>query len=316
MTKSVIYPWGHEKRYNDFPSNFRKIFNERVQKVSIDAGFSCPNRDGTKGKGGCTYCNNKTFKPEYCNLKQSVAEQVEKGIEFFARKYHNMLFLAYFQAYSNTYASVDVLKELYEEALSHSKIIGLVIATRPDCLNDEILDYLEALSKKCYVMVEFGIESCKDSTLQKINRGHSFAESIYALQETARRGIHNCAHVILGLPGESREDILEQAAVLSALPVENVKMHQLQIHHGTVMAKQYLDHPEWFFLFEVEEYIELVVDYLERLNPAIIVERFVSQAPAGMVIAPNWGLKNFEFIAKVEKRLKERNTWQGRLYQE
>jgi hypothetical protein len=307
--------WGHSKRYNDFSTYFRNKFSGRVQKISIDAGFTCPNRDGAKGKGGCTYCNNKTFKPSYTNLKNSVIHQIDEGIAFFSKKYDSMQYLAYFQAYTNTYASLDDLIKLYNEALSHPKIAGLVLSTRPDAVNDEILDYLAELSKKVYVMVEFGLESHLDRSLEGVNRCHTFADSVKAIEETARRGINNCAHLILGLPGETRADWLDQAKVISGLPVKNLKLHQLQIHRQTVMEKQYKTNPEMFHLFSVEEYAELVVDYLELLNPAIIVERFVSEAPSEMVIAPNWGLKNFEFVAKVEKLLKLRETWQGRLYE-
>jgi uncharacterized protein len=302
------------KRYNDFSSYFRTIFDGRVQKISINAGFTCPNRDGVRGFGGCTYCNNKTFQPSYCDLKKVLNIQLEEGIDFFSKKYDTMRFLAFFQAYSNTYAHVEVLRQLFEEAIRHPKIIGLVIATRPDCLEGEVLDLLEELSGKCYVMVELGIESVKDETLKRINRGHSWEESVRALKETKRRGIHNCAHLILGLPGEKYVDFIEQAKVISSLPVENIKLHQLQIHTGTVMAKEFAEFPQEYPMFTVEEYIELVIDYLECLNPSIIVERFVSSAPDRMVIAPKWGMKNYEFVAKVEKRLIERDTWQGRIY--
>ncbi len=315
MTERV-YSWGHKKPYNDFPTYFRSLFSERIQKVSIDAGFTCPNRDGTKGYGGCSYCNNKTFKPTYCHLENSVTSQVQKGIDFFAKKYRSMKFLAYFQAYTNTYAPLEDLKKLYEEALQHPKIKGLVISTRPDSVDKALLDYLAKLSQKVYVMVEYGVESHLDRTLKTINRGHTFAEAVLALKETARRGINTGAHLILGLPGETRNDLLAQARTISSLPIKNLKLHQLQIHKGTALEKQYLETPENFKLYSAEEYIDLVVDYLEQLHPNIIIERFVSQAPAEMLIAPKWGLKNFEFVAKVEKRLKERNTWQGRLYRE
>lgn len=312
--QNPAFAWGHTKRYNDFSSHFRRKFSERVQKVSIDAGFTCPNRDGTRGHGGCTYCNNKTFKPSYCNLEKSVSAQVEEGIRFFARKYSSMKFLAYFQAYTSTYAPLQELKCLYEEALQHPKIIGLVISTRPDAVSTELLDYMAELSRRVYVMVEFGLESHLDKTLEAINRGHSFAESVWALEQTARRGINNCAHLILGLPGENRSDWLNQARVISQLPVDNLKLHQLQIHRRTMLERQYTSNPENFSMFSLDEYVELVVDYLELLNPKIIVERFVSQAPRSMLIAPKWGLKNFEFVARVEKRLAARNTWQGRLF--
>jgi len=315
MKNKAKYSWGHDRRYNDFPTYFRNEFSERVQKVSIDAGFTCPNRDGLKGVGGCTYCNNKTFKPTYCNLESSITSQIQKGIDFFAKKYKSMRFLAYFQAYTNTYAPIVNLISLYEEALRHPKIVGLVISTRPDAVSEELFDYLQDLSQEVYVMVEFGLESHLDSTLYAINRGHTFAESVWALEETAKREINNCAHVILGLPGENRNEILEQSKVISRLPVKNLKLHQLQIHKGTVLAKQFKENPDQFNLYTAEEYIELVVDYLELLNPEIIIERFISQAPSEMLIAPKWGLKNFEFVAKVEKRLKERDTWQGRLFE-
>ena len=308
------FEWSNNRRYNDFPTYFRNKFNGRIQKVSVDAGFTCPNRDGSKGKGGCTYCNNKTFKPTYCNLETSITEQLQQGIDFFARKYKSMKFLAYFQAYTNTYAPLEDLKRLYEEALRHPEVAGLVISTRPDTLDGQLLDYLTDLSRKTYVMIEFGLESHLNQTLKYINRGHTFEDSKRALKETAKRGLNNGAHMILGLPGETRTDWLDQAKAVSKLPVKNLKLHQLQIHKGTVMEKQFRENPEWFHIFSSEEYIELVVDYLELLNPEIIIERFISQAPQEMLIAPKWGLKNFEFVAKVEKRLEERKTWQGRLY--
>ncbi|HAH23735.1 MAG TPA: TIGR01212 family radical SAM protein [Prolixibacteraceae bacterium] len=308
--------WKGDKRYNDFSGYFRRKFEGRVQKISIDAGFTCPNRDGSRGIGGCSYCNNQTFSPAYCNLEKSVTAQLNEGIEFFARKYNSMKYLAYFQSYSNTYAPVENLKMLYEEALVHPQVIGLVIATRPDCLSPEILDYLQLLAQRYYIMLEFGIESHKNVSLEYINRGHTFEESIFALQETARRKIHNCAHLILGLPGESKADCLDQARIISKLPVENLKLHQLQIHKNTRMYHDYLQHPEQFPMFTIEGYLDLVVQYLELLNPAIVVERFVSEAPDELLVAPRWGLKNFEFTAKLEKLLEARQTWQGRLFEE
>jgi uncharacterized protein len=303
-----------KRRYNDFSTFFKKLFSGRVRKISIDAGFTCPNRDGSKGWGGCTYCNNKTFKPSYCNLKTGITEQLEQGIKFFEKKYKTMRYLAYFQAYTNTYAPLPVLQKLYEEALRNPKVIGLVISTRPDTVDEKILDYLADLSRKVYIMIEFGIESHINRTLKAVNRCHTFSDSVNALKQTASRGINNCAHMIIGLPGENRNDWLKQADVISSLPVNNIKLHHLQIHRGTVMEKQYYKNPGNFNIFSSEEYIELVIDYLERLNPDIIVERFVSQAPPELLIAPRWGLKNFEFVAKVEKRLEERDTWQGKKY--
>ena len=225
-----------------------------------------------------------------------------------------MKYLAYFQAYSNTYGPLENLKALYDEALQHPEVIGLVIATRPDCVNIEILDHLQELARNYYIMVEFGVESHKNSSLDLMNRGHSFEESVWALKETSKRNIHNCAHLILGLPGETEADWLNQAGIVSNLPVENLKLHQLQIHKGTRMYRDYLEKPDDFQMFTVEEYLELMVKYLELLNPQIVVERFVSEAPDDLLVAPRWGLKNFEFTAKLEKLLEERNTWQGRLF--
>ena len=315
MSEILNFPWKHTNRYNDFSTHFRSMFEGRVQKISVNAGFTCPNRDGVRGRGGCTYCNNKTFQPSYCDINTLLKIQLEEGIAFFSRKYKTMRYLAYFQSYTNTYAPVSVLRELYEEALAFPGVIGLVIATRPDCLTPEILDLLEELSQKCYVMVELGIESVNNSTLERINRGHNWEESEKAIREIASRAIHNCVHVILGLPGEDHSHCIAQAKVISELPVEIIKLHQLQIHKGTAMAHEYSKFPERFHPFSVQEYTDLVVEYLENLNPGIIVERFVSSAPDHMVIAPRWGLKNYEFVAKVEKRLKDRDTWQGRVWE-
>jgi hypothetical protein len=309
------FPWGHPRRYNDFQSAFRTLFpGEKIQKISVNAGFTCPNRDGTRGTGGCVYCNNASFSPYFSESRQTITEQLDKGIRFFSRKYPEMKYLAFFQSFSNTYAPPGRLKQLYGEALEYPGVKGLVISTRPDCVSDEILDYLADLSERHYIMLEFGVESHLDTTLFTLNRGHTFAESVDAIERASERGIHTTAHVILGLPGESRSDWLNQAFAISGLKVENLKMHQLQIHKGTLLARQFEENPGGFKLFSEEAYAELVVDYLERLNPRITVERFTSQAPPAMVIAPAWGIKNYAFTAKVEKLLAERDTWQGKYY--
>ncbi|MBC2593732.1 TIGR01212 family radical SAM protein [Ruficoccus amylovorans] len=316
---NTVYSWGHERRYNDASSAFRQHFAGRVQKVSVDGGFTCPNRDGKLARTGCAYCNNATFNPDYCREEGSIAAQLREGMVVFSRNRKSLpsVFLAYFQAYSNTYAPLEVLKARYEEALSVPGINGLVLGTRPDCVTPEILDYLAELSQRCYVMVEYGVESVKDETLRRINRGHSFAEARLAIGETAQRGIACGAHLMLGLPGEDRADWLEQARVISELPIDHLKLHQLQIVHGTQMANEYREHPERFPLFTPEEYLELVVDYLERLSPQIVVERFTSESPPALLIAPQWGeLRNYQFTHRVEKRLRDRATWQGRLFQE
>lgn len=302
------------KPYNDFGDFLRNVFPHKVQKISINAGFTCPNRDGSKGWGGCTYCNNQTFSPEYCHTEKSVSEQLEEGIRFFSRKYPAMKYLAYFQAYTNTYDELNSLKAKYEEALSYPGVVGLIVGTRPDCMPEALLDYFTDLSKDKFVMIEYGLESTLDKTLIRINRGHTYEESETAIRRTAERGIYTGAHLILGLPGESREEILHHADRLSTLPVTTLKLHQLQLIRNTRMAKEYAEHPEEFHLYTADEYIDLVIDFIEKLNPSIVVERFVSQSPKELLIAPDWGLKNFEFTAKVNKRIAERNARQGRLF--
>lgn len=302
-------------RYNDFPTFLKRFFTGKVQKISINAGFTCPNRDGTVGYGGCTYCNNQTFNPEYCRTEKSVSVQLEEGKRFFAHKYPEMKYLAYFQAYTNTYGELEMLKRKYEEALAVDDVVGLVIGTRPDCMPDTLLDYLEALARRTFVLVEYGIESTLDRTLHRINRGHTWQTAVDAVQRTAARGLPVGGHVILGLPGESREDMLGQAADISRLPLDTLKLHQLQLIHGTRMAREYEERPEDFHLFnDVDEYIALVVDYIQRLRPDLVLERFVSQSPKELLLAPDWGLKNYEFNHRLQKRMKEQDAWQGKLY--
>lgn len=301
--------------YNDFSAFLQRRFPFKVQKITLDGGFSCPNRDGSKGRGGCTYCNNRTFNPAYCHRDKPVAEQMREGIAFFAHKYPQMRYLAYFQAYTNTYASLHILKERYEEALSVEGCVGIVIGTRPDCMPDELLSYLEELSRRTFVLVEYGIESCNDATLLRINRGHDYATAVDAVQRTAARRIPVGAHIILGLPGEDREEIMRQATELSHLPLTTLKMHQLQLIRGTRMAEEYAARPTDFHLFALDDYVDTVVDYVERLRPSLVLERFASQSPKELLIAPDWGLKNYELVEKVKKRMRERGTWQGRLFE-
>ncbi len=276
----------------------------RIQKISINAGFTCPNRDGTVGRGGCTYCNNQ-FTPAYCEPTKSVRQQLEEGIAFFSKKYTDQKYIAYFQSYTNTYGSMDRLKGIYEEALSHPEVIGLSVGTRPDCVSDELLDYFAELAKEYAVTIEYGVESTCDSTLELINRGHDFATAERTIRATAEQGIKVCAHLILGLPCESREVILGHAERISALPVDQIKLHQLQLVRGTRMAQQYEEHPEWFDFFETaEDYIDLLVDFKARLRRDIVIERYVSQSPKEVLIAPTWGLKNYEFVDKLRARMK------------
>lgn len=302
-------------RYNDYSSWIGEKFKERVQKISIDAGFTCPNRDGKKGNGGCIYCDNTTFSPAYCNSQKSISEQLTEGIAFFSKKYPTQKYIAYFQAYSNTYDSLEKLKEMYDEALSFPNIIGLSVATRPDCINDEVFKLLQLLSEKYYVSIEFGVESTNNNTLKAINRCHTFEDSIDAINKTHSSGLQVCAHLILGLPGEDHEQIIQHATLLSQLPIHTLKLHQLQVIRGTKLAEMYLTDHSIIHSYSVDQYIDLVIDFLENLTPEIIIERFTSESPLNKVIAPNWGgIKNFEIVEKIRKRLIERNTWQGKHY--
>lgn len=304
-----------KKRYNDYPTFFKTLFGERVQKLSVDAGFSCPNRDGTKGVGGCSFCNNESFNPDYCRATKGITSQIDAGIRFFAKKYKGQRYLAYFQAYSNTYAPLEVLKQRYEEALFHPMIAGLVIGTRPDVVNDEILNYLEELSKRFYICIEYGVESVNDEVLRRVNRGHDFSVAEQAIRMTAERGIAIGAHLIFGLPGESRESMLEGAIRLCELPIQVLKLHQLQIVKGTRLAEEYLMEPACFHLYTLDEYLDFVVEVIERIRSDVYLERFVNQSPSEYLIAPQWGVKNYEFTAKLEKRLEELDTWQGKKHE-
>ena len=299
--------------YFDFASFLSQYFEGKVQKISIHAGFTCPNRDGSKGTGGCTYCNNQTFNPEYCKPEFGIRRQLEDGIGFFARKYPQMRYLAYFQAYTNTYGELEQLKAMYEEALSVDGVVGLVIGTRPDCMPPALLDYIEELSRKTFVMVEYGIESANDDTLLRINRGHDFATAIDAIRRTHERGILVGGHLILGLPGENHDELMRQAEAIATLPLDMVKLHQLQLIRGTRMAREYEEHPEDFHLYTVDEYIDLAIDYIERLPSTIVIERFISQSPRTLLIAPDWGMKNYQFVDRLRRRMQERGAYQGRL---
>ncbi len=297
--------------YNSYSQWIRKQFPYRVQKISIDAGFTCPNRDGKVGRGGCIFCDNNTFNPAYCDRKKTITQQLEEGKQFFSRKYPDMKYLAYFQAYSNTYDTLDVLKRKYEEALAVEDVVGLVIGTRPDCMPDDVLDYLEVLNKQTFLIVEYGIESANDETLQRINRGHSFETARQSVERTTGRGILTGAHVILGLPGEDATESIRQAALISSLKLNLLKIHQLQIIRGTYLAEIYEKKP--FHLYSVDEYIKLIASYLQYLRKEIIVERFVSQSPPEMVIAPHWGMKNYEFTNLLVNYMKKEGVWQGKL---
>jgi len=306
--------FSNNKPYRDFAEYLSAKFPYKVQKISINAGFTCPNRDGSKGRGGCTYCNNQSFSPGYGKPAKTISEQMADGISFFSRKYPEMKYLAYFQSYTNTYDSLSALTEKYEEALAYPGVVGLIVGTRPDCMPDELLDYFESLNKKTFVLLEYGVESTLNKTLERVNRQHSYEESAEMIRSTAERDIPVGAHMILGLPGETEEDILGHAVRLSELPLTTLKLHQLQVIRYTAMAREYKLLPESFHLYGIDEYIDLCVRFAERLHPAIYIERFTSQSPKRLLIAPDWGLKNYEVTEKIIRIFQERDTFQGRLY--
>ena len=288
-------------KYMEFGPWLQSELGCKVQKISVNAGMTCPNRDGTLGTGGCTFCNNQTFNPAYCRTEKSITQQLEEGKQFFARKYPTMKYLAYFQAYTNTYAELDRLVSLYEEALRVPDVVGLVIGTRPDCMPDNLLDYLEELNRRTFLIVEYGVESANDETLLRINRGHTFRQSCEAIRRTAERGIRVGAHVILGFPWEPFDELMRQAEEIGRLPLTTLKLHQLQIIRGTQLAREYAEHP--WAVPTAEEYIDLVLHYISRLPYGLVMERFVSQSPPEMVIVPQWGLKNHEFANLLRNRM-------------
>lgn len=382
-----MFGFSEGKRYNSFVGYYRRRYGERLQKLVLDAGFSCPNRDGTVGRGGCTYCDNAAFHPGYSTPGKPLLTQIDEGITFQKVRYPRARhYLAYFQTYSNTYGSLERLKALYEEVLRHPEVVGIVIGTRPDCVDEVKLDYLadlaagrvlpgwqrslrqtqeptaqatvpgqakisaqtpslvlattpdqttfsasaDSVSESTppvaepvgateltapIVVVEYGIESCHDSTLRHINRGHNFECARKAVEMTAERGIDTGAHFILGLPGETREMLLDQCGLISSLPLRSVKFHQLQIVKGTAMEKEYAAAPSAFYRPGLDEYLDLVIDILERLRPDLYIERVAGEVPPRFVNDTPWGLvRNFEILRLLDKRLEERGTWQGRLY--
>lgn len=402
------------KHYNSFVGYYRRRYGERVQKLVLDAGFSCPNRDGMVGWGGCSYCDNAAFHPGYSTPGKALLAQIEEGIEFQRVRYPRVRhYLGYFQAYSNTYGTLERLRRAYEEVLSHPEVVGIVIGTRPDCVDEEKLDYLSGLAggrvlkgwRRTFggsgidggwanersadsgsgangwraddrsandrsvnsistnsrstndrstssrrtssrstnsiitnsistnngsadgglpegktidapiVVVEYGIESCYDATLRRINRGHDFECARRAVEMTAERGLDTGAHFILGLPGETREMLLDQCDAISSLPLRSVKFHQLQIVKGTAMEKEYAADPSAFYRPGLDEYLDFVIDILERLRPDLYIERVAGEVPPRFVNDTPWGLvRNFEILRMLDRRMEERGARQGRLF--
>ncbi len=311
----MSYPWEHTRRFNAYSNYIKKIFGTRVQKVSIDAGFTCPNRDGTIARGGCIYCDNRAFNPSYCNAEKPVKQQIREGIEFHEKRYRTAgRYLAYFQAYSNTYADIETLKDIYNEALEVEEVAGLVIGTRPDCIDEYKLDYFRELSERMYVIIEYGIESCNNHTLRSINRGHTFEQAFEALELTRKMGVRSGAHFIFGLPGETREEMLRSSGIISELPIDNIKFHQLQIIKNTLMAKEFREHPGRFELFSLEEYIDFISAFLARMNPRIVVERIAGEAPPRFIDGKYWGMRYDNILRLLEDKMLEKDLWQGKYY--
>lgn len=291
-----------ERPYKTYSEYLRERFpGQHLQKISVDAGFSCPNRDGSKGEGGCSFCNPEAFAPGYCRQVKGIAEQIDAGKAFFSRKTNGETrYLVYFQSYSGTYAPVEVLRERYAQALAADGVVGLIVGTRPDCLSEEVLDLLSEVARERFVMLEVGVESCYDRTLSQVGRGHSFDCAKQAILAASGRGIPVGVHLILGLPGETREEMLQEAEILSALPIDVLKLHQLQILRGTRMAQAWETDPSQFHLFTAEEYAHLVARFVRRLRPGIALDRFAAEAPSRLLLAPRWGLKPQEVQQMVE----------------
>lgn len=305
------------KRYNSYKHFLTQHFGGRMQKLTIDAGFSCPNRDGTVGRGGCTYCLNDAFNPSYCVSEKSVTQQLDEGISFHLNRYRRADgYLAYFQAFSNTHAPVSELRRIYAPALAHPAIKGIVIGTRPDCIDEEKLDFLSEINEKCFLSLEFGIESIYDESLRHINRGHTFEQAIAAIEMSAKRNFHIGAHFIFGLPNETPEMWLRDINIINELKINSIKFHQLQIIKGTLMAEEFTSHSERFHNFQnIEHYIDFIVQYTEKLNPNFIIERFAGEVPPRYLLVNHWGNIRYDVILqKIEKELEQRNSWQGKLF--
>lgn len=306
----------NQERYRSYSTYFKELFGGRVQKVTIDAGFSCPNRDGTVSIGGCTYCNNNAFNPSYCVPEKSVQQQIEEGIEFHANRYRRANdYLAYFQAFSNTHAPLEELKKIYEPAINHPKICGLVIGTRPDCVDEEKLAFFAELAKTKYIIIEYGVESVYDETLRTINRGHTYQQAADMINLTHKYGIHTGAHLIFGLPGETREMMMNSAKIISKLPLNTIKFHQLQIVKDTQMATDYQQNRNHYSLFTLEEYLDFIVNYISHLNPNFVIERFAGEVPPRFLISEAWGkLRYDQILVKIQTQLETLNLWQGKFY--
>ncbi len=311
-----MYLWGDNRRFNSYKRFLQERFGGRMQKLTLNAGFTCPNRDGSIGVGGCTYCVNDAFNPSYCDVRKSVCQQLDEGIEFHQNRYRRADgYLAYFQAYSNTYASLETMDELYRPALEHPQVKGIVVGTRPDCINEQKLEYFARLQEHMFVSIEYGVESCFDETLQRINRGHTFRQAEDAFDLTKQYGIHCAGHFMYGLPGETPEMWLSSVRDINALPMNGIKFHQLQLIRDTRMEKEYYETPADFHLFSIDTYVPFIVDITERLNPSFVIERFAGEVPPRFLRENTWGLTRYDVVLqRIEKEMALRDTWQGKLF--
>ncbi len=303
------------RRFNSYSAYIKKRFEGRVQKLSVDAGFTCPNRDGRVGEGGCSFCNNHAFNPSYCREEGSLNKQIQEGIKFHRKRYKSAEnYMVYFQAYSNTYDTPENLEKLYREALGHPGVVALSIGTRPDCLPEPVMKVLEKLNKEVFLNLEIGIESCYDHTLKAINRGHDFSTTREAICRAEKAGIFTTGHLIIGLPGETRKEILEQAEILNSLPINNLKFHQLQMVRGTLMGNEYLKNPLKFPEFSFSEYLDLMVRFIERLSPEILIDRIAGETVPEYNLRESWKMRYDLVLKAFEELLLKRDTWQGKYY--
>ena len=311
-----MYLWGDNRRFNSYKRFLQERFGGRMQKLTLNAGFTCPNRDGSIGVGGCTYCVNDAFNPSYCDVRKSVRQQLDEGIEFHQNRYRRADgYLAYFQAYSNTYASLETMDELYRPALEHPQVKGIVVGTRPDCIDEQKLEYFARLQEHMFVSIEYGVESCFDETLRRINRGHTFRQAEDAFALTKQYGIHCAGHFMYGLPGETPEMWISSVRQINALPMNGIKFHQLQLIHDTKMEKEYYETPADFHLFTIDTYVPFIVDITERLNPSFVIERFAGEVPPRFLRENTWGLTRYDVVLqRIEKEMALRDTWQGKSF--